>query len=232
MTCADKVKRIGNEWEIVSDLGPFEGRVVIDVGCGTGGMVRELSSRDARVFGIDTPEMILKAGEIPGVGAETYMVGGGEDLPFEDDFADLILFLASLHHVPADQITRALIESRRVLKPGGLVVCLEPVGEEGSYFDLIRLLEDERDIQRKTYEIIKGADALGFCHEKEYRAYFERSFADYVNLMNVFVEDETVRNECLNRAKEITAGLCAESGVAFEDYRYKSMCRVNILSKV
>jgi ubiquinone/menaquinone biosynthesis C-methylase UbiE len=232
MAGADEVKRIENEWEIVSGLGPFRGKVVIDVGCGTGGMVRKLSSRGATVIGIDTRDMIQKAGEKPGVGGETYLVGGGEALPFEDDFADMILFLASLHHVPADNIPRALNESHRVLKRGGLLLCLEPVGEKGSYFELIRLLEDEREVQAATHEVIRGAEALGLSHVEEYMAFFERSFQDYVNLMNVFVNDESKRNECLIRGREITARLCAESGIAFGDYRFKSMCRVNILRKV
>lgn len=232
MADVEKMKRIDNDWEVVSNLGPFKGKVVVDVGCGTGGMVRELSSRGAVVTGIDINDMIQKAQAVPGVADETYLVGGGEDLPFGDDFADLVLFIASLHHVPEGKYDRALKEAHRVLKPGGLVLCLEPVGEEGSYFELIRLLEDERDIQAETYEIIKGADSLGFSHVEEYRAFFERSYEDYVNLMNVFVDDEARRRECLHRAREITAGLCRESGIAFEDYRFKSICRINILKKV
>jgi len=226
------MKKVKNELEILSYFNSFKDKVVIDVGCGTGEIVRELTSRGARVTGLDTQEMIRKAKDVSKVGDETYLTGGGENLPFEDNYTDIIIFFASLHHVLEGMLNQALKEAHRVLKPGGTVFCLEPVGQKGSYFEILSLLEDERDSQVKAYEAIKNAKIIGLVNKEEYIVYIERSYEDYIKLMNVFVEDKTKRNECLARAKEITERFSRESGVDFKDFRFKSVCRVNILKKV
>lgn len=224
------MKKVKNDLEVLSQIGSFKDKVIIDVGCGTGEIVRELTSRGARVTGIDTEEMLRKV--FLKVGDETYSVGGGECLPFEDDYADIIIFFASLHHVPEGMLNQALKEAHRVLKPGGMVFCLEPVGQKGSYFEILSLVEDERDIQAKAYEAIKNTKAIGIVNKEEYMVYIERSYEDYVKLLNVFVENETKRNECLARAKEITERFSREAGINFKDFRFNSICRVNTLRKL
>jgi hypothetical protein len=75
------------------------------------------------------------------------------------------------------------------------------------------------------------AHAFGFENKREEIMYIERSFDDYVNLLNVFVDDAAERDGCLKEAREITDRLSREAGISFEDYRYKSICRINVLQK-
>lgn len=225
------MRKITKELEVLEALGSLKDKTVIDVGCGTGVMTRELALRGAKVTGIDTKEMLEKAKAAAPVGVETYIPGGGEALPFDDSTADVILFFASLHHVPEGKMISALKEAHRVLKPGGVTVCLEPVGLEGSYFDIIRLVEDERKIQGLAYEAIKESGDFGLKNNEEYMVYIERSYEDYVSLLNKYVDDEVKRNDCLVQAKEITERLSREAGVVFADFRFKSICRVNVLLK-
>ncbi len=116
------MKRYFGNQQSLDERFSFSGTTVIDVGCGNGDTVRWLAAQGARVTGLDSPEMLAKAGAHPVAGAETYVEGGAQRLPFADASADFILYLASLHHVPVAFMAEAVQECRRVLKggrPGG-----------------------------------------------------------------------------------------------------------------
>jgi SAM-dependent methyltransferase len=244
------MKKIENELDIISEITGIKDKTIIDVGCGTGELVRKLTEEGAQAIGIDRPDMLIKVknnqkflqggpgGAVfsksapPGRRRQTiFIVGLGENLPFKSNFADIIIFFASFHHVPGQMMMQTLQETHRVLKAGGIGIFLEPVGREGSYFEIIRLVEDERDIQRLAFESIKKAHTFGLENKREEIMYIERSFDDYVNLLNVFVDDAAERDGCIKEAREITERLSREAGIAFEDYRYKSICRINVLQK-
>ena len=223
------MKKIENELDIINEITGLKDKIIIDVGCGTGGLVRKLTEEGARVIGIDRTDMLVKARNNQQQG--TFIAGLGESLPFKNNYADIIIFFASFHHVPGSKMKQTLQETHRVLKAGGIGIFLEPIGREGSYFEILRLVEDERDIQQLAFESIKKAHTFGLENKREEIKYIERSFDDYVNLLNVFVEDEAERNGYLKEAGKITKRLCQEAVIPFEDYRYKSICRVNVLQK-
>jgi len=226
-----QVRKIENEFDIIRQVTEIKGKTIIDVGCGTGELVRKLAGEGAQVTGIDSPEMLAKAANSPPVGNEKYISGVGENLPLKSNLADMIIFFASLHHIPEPMMIYALKEAHRVLKTGGTGFFVEPIGQEGSYFELVRLVEDERDIQRFAFETIKKAAALGMENKTEEIIYIERSFNDYVNLLNIFIEDETERNKCLQQARKVTKKLSRSAKQTFNDYRFKSICRLNVLQK-
>ena len=109
------MRKVRSNIEALSPLRSFKGKVVIDIGCGTGELVRDLSKQGAVVTGIDTAEMIVKANDIKRAGNETYLSGKAEKLPFEDNFADIITFFASLHHVPEGMINQAFALSASLM---------------------------------------------------------------------------------------------------------------------
>jgi ubiquinone/menaquinone biosynthesis C-methylase UbiE len=225
------MKKIENELDIFPGITGIKDKIIIDVGCGTGGLVRKLAVEGAQIIGIDKPEMLVKARDSSPTTNEKYIAGLGENLPFKNNYADIIIFFASFHHVPASMMKQALQETHRVLKAGGIGIFLEPVGREGSYSEISWLVEDERDIQQQAFELIKKSRSFGLENKREEIIYFERSFNDYIDLLNVFVDDETERNGYLKEARKITERLSREAGIPFEDYRYKSICRVNVLQK-
>jgi len=61
--------------------------------------------------------------------------------------------------------------------------------------------------------------------------YIERSFEDYIKLLNTFIDDEKKRNEYLVQSREVTEKICRDVGIDIKDYRFKSICRVNVLEK-
>ena len=90
--------------EIVLEcLQRWEASSVLDVGTGTGRLVRELRARDPAMtlHGIDpVPELLERAREDFGVPQESVSVAAGERLPFADGSWDAVCELGVLHHVP------------------------------------------------------------------------------------------------------------------------------------
>jgi ubiquinone/menaquinone biosynthesis C-methylase UbiE len=101
---------------------------VLDVGCGSGALLRALGERlpaTVELVGIDpAPAMIEVAqaalGERPNVRLE---VAFAERLPFPDAHFDLIVSTVSFHHW-ADQAA-GLDEAGRVLRPGGRLLLVD-----------------------------------------------------------------------------------------------------------
>lgn len=94
-------------------------RCIIDVGCGTGRLLRAASVRwpEAQLFGVDPAEQMVSEAIRLNPSA-TFKLAPAESLPFSDQTADLVLTSLSFHHW-ADQ-TKGLQEIARVLRPGGL----------------------------------------------------------------------------------------------------------------
>jgi SAM-dependent methyltransferase len=207
----------------------FPGLTVIDVGCGDGGTVRWLAGQGALVTGLDGPQMLARARSHPAAAGEAYIEGGAQQLPFADASADFILYQASFHHVPPQEMGRALGECRRVLKEGGRAVFVEPVYRAGAYTEITRLVEEEDDAQKKAYAAITALAALGLAAEAEEFFFLERSLADYVRLVDFFVAEASRRPGIVARARKITEKFSA--GVGVDRFRYRSICRLNILRK-
>ncbi|KKB34403.1 class I SAM-dependent methyltransferase [Bacillus thermotolerans] len=60
---------------------------------------------------------------IPPYRFETF---AGEETPAENNSFDVILIIAVLHHIPPEMAKSYVREFRRVLKPGGKVIAIEP----------------------------------------------------------------------------------------------------------
>jgi ubiquinone/menaquinone biosynthesis C-methylase UbiE len=190
-----------------------------------------MTEQGAAATGIDTVEMIARAVEAPKIGNEKYLVGTAQAVPVEDGCADAALYIASFHHIPELAMPRALAECGRILKPGGRAIFVEPVGETGSYYEVVRLVEDERDVQAKAYEEIKAAGSAGLRMTGEGMYYLERSFQDYLRLLELFVGDASSKIDIAAAARAVTERLSRAADIPFESYRYRSICRMNILRK-
>jgi SAM-dependent methyltransferase len=184
-----------------------------------------MAGQGASVTGIDIAKMLMRAETNPPAGGEKYLIGGAEALPLPDQCADLIVYIASFHHVPEDKELEALEECRRVLKTKGHAFFVEPIARPDSYYQITRLIGDEAEIQAKAYQALQAADRAGLEMKYEEIFYVERSFADYLTLIEVFVEDELQRNEVRERARGMTERLCSATRSSFEEYRYRSICR-------
>ncbi|MEH7383378.1 class I SAM-dependent methyltransferase [Bacillus sp. JJ1533] len=50
----------------------------------------------------------------------------GNQLPADDDSFDLILIIAVLHHIPPEMVCSYVKEFKRILKPNGRIIVIEP----------------------------------------------------------------------------------------------------------
>jgi hypothetical protein len=153
--------------DVTSDLSVLERLVqparkdVIDVGCGPGVLVRELTRRDARVVGVEvSDEQLAAALSHDDGGGARYLVGRAQELPLGDASMDVVVFLRSLHHVPPPDMAQALREARRVLRADGLVYVAEPL-PEGSYFALTSLVEDEVEVRAAAQRAVAESSLAG-----------------------------------------------------------------------
>ena len=101
-----------------------EGKHILDIGCGTGDMLRRFSGeRAGRLVGVDASDgMLAKARELS-AGYDIELVdGSAESLPFGDEEFDIVTSCMAFHHFPDPG--GAIAEIYRVLRHGGrLFIC-------------------------------------------------------------------------------------------------------------
>lgn len=110
-------------------MGNLSGKTILEIGCGSGELSVWFALQGAQVIGIDvSDESILIAkrrAEENEVAERTRLVAcPAEKMPFEDRSIDVIFINVSLHHLEIDQ---ALAECKRILKPGGRFIAVEPL---------------------------------------------------------------------------------------------------------
>jgi SAM-dependent methyltransferase len=137
--------------DVLDELLDPVGRAIVDVGCGDGALVRALANQGARMTGVEiSAGQLERARAHPPVADERYVEGAAQALPLDDDSADVVVFLQSLHHVPAEHMDAALAEAARVAP---LVFVQEPLAH-GPFFDLVALVDDETRVRALAQEAI------------------------------------------------------------------------------
>jgi ubiquinone/menaquinone biosynthesis C-methylase UbiE len=103
-----------------------EPEVLVDVGCGTGRLLRAAGSRWPEMvrIGVDAAEGMIAVARQTTPGAAFYQ-GGAESLPLPDASADVIVSTISFHHWP-DPV-QGVREVARVLCPGGRFILADIV---------------------------------------------------------------------------------------------------------
>ena len=99
---------------------------VLEVGVGMGTDLIEYSKNGSKVFGIDLgPDQIQLSKEMfetLDLPFEDLKVASVENLPYEENFFDLVYSFGVIHHTP--NINDAVKEIYRVLKPGGRAIIM------------------------------------------------------------------------------------------------------------
>lgn len=167
------------------NVGP--GDTAIDLCCGTGDWTIAIAqaSGSGEVIGLDFSQNMLDVGQAKvdrlQLGKQISLVrGNAMELPFEDDRFDYATIGFGLRNVP--DLVQVLKEMKRVVKPGGMVVCLElskPTWQPFKsiyYFYFQRILPLLGKLIAKRYEQYKWLpDSLA-------------SFPDHKELARIFRE--------------------------------------------
>lgn len=118
---ADTAKRI---FDI---CGGFEGKKILEAGCGFGKTASEMARRGGNVTGIDINGDVLNIAKMVAVSLGlsprddiSFQHGALESIPYPSDHFDIIWSENTIEHV--DNIRQSINELYRVLKPGGLII--------------------------------------------------------------------------------------------------------------
>ena len=105
------------------------GADVLDFGCGTGGCLKKvLEFNPRKITGIDISEVSIEKAKKSIASLEKnleLLVDNCEKTKFEDNTFDLVYGTGILHHL---NIELCLKEIKRILKPGGKFLFIEPLG--------------------------------------------------------------------------------------------------------
>ena len=117
---------------VVARLALDRPAAVLDVGCGTGTLTRQIydalpATAPRRVCGVDAAEAMIavadrKAGDRPGL---EFAAALAEELPYPDASFDRVLSTFFFHHLNYGLKVKALAEIGRVLRPGGQAAILD-----------------------------------------------------------------------------------------------------------
>ena len=114
------------EYKMVTQTAQLEGdEILLDLGCGSGIYSRSLAQKLNRgtMVGLDlsVPMLNYASSRARSEGLENLLLihGNALDLPFPDNEFDAVICCATIHHFSIPDLLRAIMEVRRVLKPGG-----------------------------------------------------------------------------------------------------------------
>lgn len=171
-----------------SDLSKIEkfvqldGKAFLEVGCGDGQLAAAMADKAAIVTAIDPDVARIEAARRQFKGAN-FLVGSGENLHIEAGSFDIVLFSYSLHH---QDCAKALAEAKRVLRPGGRILIVEPASD-GEFTQFVSVFEkDEITRIRKTLTYLIS-DRFKILRQDEY--YVPYSFKDEHELYNYFMKN-------------------------------------------
>jgi demethylmenaquinone methyltransferase/2-methoxy-6-polyprenyl-1,4-benzoquinol methylase len=190
-------------------LNPQPGEMIIDCAGGTGDMARRFArmaeaarrrrgGAAARVVIIDYNEQMVRAGRArdhdPSI---LWAVGDAQALPVADSSANAYCISFGLRNVT--EISRALTEARRVLRPGGRFLCLE--------FSRPTTEALRRAYDAYSFSVIPavGAAVAGDRGSYEYLVESIRRFPDQASLARLMTDAGFARVSVTN----FSGGVCA-----------------------
>ena len=136
--------------QMITLAGLRDGHRVLDVGCGTGNLLRSTGKRHpkAELTGLDPdPKALVRARRKARRAGVTVRLDRGfaQELPYPDGSFDRVFSSLMLHHLDSASKDELLAEVRRVLRPDGLLVLADAVFDEHGHGHRTRRPELIRD---------------------------------------------------------------------------------------
>jgi ubiquinone/menaquinone biosynthesis C-methylase UbiE len=134
----------GHVLAAMRNLAPWDGRVIVDLGCGTGFWLPVYAADASRVIGVE-PDPALRAraaGRTSDLPAVQLLPGSAEHLPLPDRSADVVHARFAYFLTPGGDA--GLAEVLRVLRPGGSLVVVDNDHHWGQFAELLAAASSSR----------------------------------------------------------------------------------------
>ncbi len=214
--------KIYNEHAFFEQLLSLDGKNILELGCGNADITRMIatSGTNRNLIATEVDEVQhnhnLQISDLPNV---SFMFAGSESIPLEDNSIDVVIMLKSLHHVPVELMDTALVETHRVLKPGGLAYISEPVFE-GDFNDILRLFHNEEAVRKSAFEALERAvSSENFILEDEIFFDTQLAFSNFdefeQNVIKVTHTDHSLSSELYQQVKDKFMLSMGDDGASF-----------------
>jgi len=188
---------------ILSKKIDFEGKIILDIGCGNGWFSVWSFNKGAKdVFAIDPIQQQIEMARTNSKYNINFQVGLAEDLPFENNKFDLIFFFNSLHHINLKMIKKALNEGKRVTKETGCMFIIEPLST-GTFNEILKLVDDESNIRAKAYCEISSFYQNTFTSNEEIFYEENKEFNEFSEFCNLLLSADLQRKDIIIKIKDI-----------------------------
>jgi ubiquinone/menaquinone biosynthesis C-methylase UbiE len=162
---------------------------ILDVGCGTGLITRQLAEKGALVVGTDVDSGMIAIAREHNPKDITYHVAPAHKLPFKAETFDVVT-ISSAFHWFANQ--ESSLEMKRVLMPGGLIfICNKnDIGDFSSFRNILKMFTSNGELpnRKEAYKPKEVLEEAGFHNVQ--KKIFEVS--EYFSLEEVMLYFQTL----------------------------------------
>lgn len=165
---------------------------VLDVGCGTGAMGLIFAEMGHYVIGLDLSQKMMDQGRKKAFERKLSMkfeFGDAEDPSFPDNHFDIVMNRHLLWTLPNPE--KALLSWKRIVKPGGRVIVIDGVWNDGRFrskccrtcSEWLGRTFDPQKIENLEYstELLDNLPHMGGVSEKSAKIYFHKAgFEDII----------------------------------------------------
>jgi SAM-dependent methyltransferase len=220
---ADLLPLLDHEHHLLASLVPLPpGTRLVEAGCGNARLLRQLMQEhvglSCAALEVDRTQLARNLAE-PALPGLSFIEAGAAAMPLADGWADGALMLKSLHHVPLDDLDRALDEVARVLRPGGWFYVSEPI-YDGALNELVRLFNDEGVVRAAAQSALDRAIGRGrFAPVSDHRFAQAVAYPDFESfeqrMMRPSFADHRLTPTVINAVRQRFAPHCGPTGARF-----------------
>ena len=174
------MKTYNSDLPKIEEFVELNGKTLLEVGCGDGRLTALLANKVEGITGIDPDDNSIEAAR-KNISGVNFLVGSGEKMDLANESFDIVLFSYSLHHQDG---VKAMAEAKRVLRPDGHILIIEPT-PDGEFTLLVSIFEkDEISRLQQTYEYVSSG-AFTIIGKETYGV--DYPYADKIALYNHFM---------------------------------------------